>query len=265
MCSEVALKCIPSNNTPFYSSCIRHMRTVKMSEELKCSFKSAFGVVVSSSKKEQLSTDIASVVLGFKPALIVDCGLTTVTKFKYLLMDILKNLNMREDVRSCCIAGIFDDVLFINLTALNTSWKTTKGIPRYINIDKAQTSPSVFEVNSSRHALLENTFSDVYEKLRVELCCYHSDTRGEDLDGETGRFIPVVVLDSLLRDFNLCTLFGRLLWYPVVYWFNPSNGYTLGMVPLIRYLVKVKKNVVSTTTVAKLRPDLFLQVSKLLM
>lgn len=234
-------------------------RIIKMSEELviKSSFKSAFGVVVSNSKKEQLLADIAAVVLGFKPALLVDCGLTTVKKFKYLLMNILKNLNMRECVKSCCIAGIFDDVLFVNLTALNHLWKTTKGIPCYVNIDKTQASPSVFKVDSSQHALLESTFSAVYEKLRVDC---HSNANGEDLDGETG-IIPVVELDSLLGDFNLCTLFGRLLGYPVVYWFDPSNGYTLSVVPLIRYLVKARKNNLSTTTVDHLCADLFLQVS----
>ena len=40
-------------------------------------------------------------------------------------------------------------------------------------------------------------------------------------------------------ELNLCTLFGQLLGYPVVYWFDVERGYSLDMVELVCYSVTV--------------------------
>lgn len=39
---------------------------------------------------------------------------------------------------------------------------------------------------------------------------------------------------------NGCTLFGQLLHYPVVYWFDMERGYSLDAVELICYTVTVR-------------------------
>ncbi len=200
-------------------------------------YKLAFGVSIPSFKRTQLLTDISAVVLGLKPALLVDCGLTTVSKFRFLVIDILKRLNVRENVKYCCIAGVYDDVFFINLRAMDSLW-SAKCVPRYINVDKRLLSPCVLTVNTSQHDLIESMVSKVYDKLKTVVSEAHHTHKETCLDTE----IPVVELHSLLRDFNLCTLFGRLLGYPIVYWFDATNGYTLDMIPLIRYMVTVKSN-----------------------
>ncbi len=226
------------------------------------SFKLAFGVQISTSKRNQLLADISAVVLGLKPALLIDCGLITASEFRSLLVDILKSLglHLREVLKGFHIVKIYDDILLINLLAGDVLW-SVECIPHYINIDKGLLSPCMLTVDTSQHAFIERTISKVYDKLTSVVSELQYQQTENNLDS---KIISIVELDLLVRDFNLCTLFGRLLGYPLVYWFDINNGYTLDMIPLVRYSVKVKKNeesIATITEVAQQCTNLFLNVS----
>ena len=69
-----------------------------------------------------------------------------------------------------------------------------------------------------------------------------------DFTSQKADSVPVNVYDSRTHqvestrtaiDQNGCTLFGQLLGYPVVYWFNCKTGYTLDAVELVCYTVLI--------------------------
>ena len=49
---------------------------------------------------------------------------------------------------------------------------------------------------------------------------------------------------NIVIEENGCTLFGQLLGYPVVYWFDRERGYSLDAVELICYTVTVRNRIV---------------------
>ena len=209
------------------------------SPEWKSSCRSAFGVSLSITKREQLLCDIAAVLLGIKPALLLDCGHTTTTKLQVLVS---KTINEKHaaDVRNCCIVRVHDDVLLVNTVAMKILWNTTTRLGHvcqcYVNIGQELSTSCVVDTNTRLLELIEGVCSKVCDKLSQTVRNFSTSEEKSGID-----LLPVEDVESVTSNFNLCTLFGRLLGYPVVYWFDPNGGYTLDMVPLIRYTVRAVK------------------------
>ena len=80
--------------------------------------------------------------------------------------------------------------------------------------------------NSNCSAHLDQTLSSVQQQtVEGDNCTSNfNPTGGDDIE------------------LNVCTLFGQLLGYPVVYWFDTERGYSLDMVDLVCFTVYVCKS-----------------------
>ena len=213
------------------------------SPEWKSSCRSAFGVSLSISKREHLFCDIAAVLLGIKTALLLDCGHTTTTKFQVLVGKTIIEKHA-ADGRNCCIVRVHDDILLVNTVAMKVLWDTTTTThlghiyPCYVNVGEELGTSCIVDTNTNTGVLelIEGVCSKVWDKLSKTVHKFDTSEEKSSVD-----LLPVEDLGSVTSNFNLCTLFGRLLGYPVVYWFDPNGGYTLDMVPLVQYTVRAVK------------------------
>ena len=137
------------------------------------------------------------------------------------------------------------------------------GAPVYVDVTKGLQQPKLIE--DEKKAILNGIFiqwlgtvqSSFRQKTdsKIELCivpCHskvsHSSAHLDQTlrsvqqqtveEDNTSNFNPTCGDDIEL---NVCTLFGWLLGYPVVYWFDIQRGYSLDMVELVCFTVYVCK------------------------
>lgn len=258
--------------------------------------RAAFKVNLPGYKQQKVYADIISVVLGVKPALLIDCAQTTAEEFQVLLTDVCHHTSHESEIRStegtqpdlgshhctcifenCCIITLNDDVLLVNLTAQTSMGVShsdkTDGIgywPCYMNIERGQTCPHTIMQSDSKYSYIESVYTKLCDELESAIKGSNtrltSDSEGEryvlpsqweeaaDKENNCTYLIPCrcgskqgvttareIDLLNQSQNINLCTLFGRLLGYPLVYWFDPEIGYSLDMVDLVCYTVTVRK------------------------
>ena len=240
-------------------------------------------------KQQKVYADIISVVLGVKPAFLVDCAQTTGEKCQVLLTEICYQTSHEGEIstqgtqtdlgsyhcifQNCCIITLNDDVLLVNLAAqrsLSSSHidEANGDWPYYVNIGRGQTCPHTIRKSDSKHQYIEGMYAKLCDELESvikrtnsrdsprESCVLPSqqeETVGKEITSsyctyhipcKCGKAVTTARgIDSLnqRQSINLCTLFGRLLGYPLVYWFDPGTGYSLEMVDLVCYTVTVRK------------------------
>lgn len=245
---------------------------------LKLACKAAFGVNLSGNNQENVLADIMLVLSGVKPAFLVDCASTTGEKFQVLLSEVcyciqtIKTCDVQTSVekshcafKSCCIVTLNEDVLLVNLEAhINIDRGDGTGDwPCYVNIEQGQTCyHTVTKLDSTYHSI-EGIFVRLCDELKsinemsnsehkkVERHGKWNTWHSTETDKEYSYLTPCcncACVANVMRELhalqgqgvNLCTLFGRLLGYPVVYWFDPDIGHSLNMVDLVCFTVTVK-------------------------
>ena len=119
------------------------------------------------------------------------------------------------------ILKLGEDVLLMNLELL-LEWDSSH--PEFVNITKGiQLSRLASEEECSIvNRQLAVWYKDILQKLT-----------------EPSEVLAIVSSSDVSDNVNRCTLFGCLLNYPVVYWFDPEIGYSLNMVDLVCYTVTV--------------------------
>lgn len=137
-----------------------------------------------------------------------------------------------------CILVLEEDVLFINYTAFVWSLKTLPSPhPVFVDITHGLSKPQVMERENAQK--VENLLHNCLEELE------RSFSSSAENSESSIRTIPVVhhrchgdhVGGCGTAEVNLCSLFGQLLGYPVVYWFDTSKGYNLDMEKLVQHCV----------------------------
>lgn len=190
----------------------------------------------SSRKWYRLYADVVCVLLGLKPALLVDYIPTDGPKFGSFLQDVLGNESILTAAHSpkLCVFQLGDDTVLSNVEYLGLTPECSGGTSvQYVDIAKDMRQPCVLplEAAKAREEEYLKWCGTVKERLNKQ----------EAVDGSRDKlYIPMVRGES--SDFkcqNLCTLFGRLLGYPVVYWFEPEKSYSLDMVDLVCYSVAI--------------------------
>ena len=241
-------------------------------------------------KCHQLLTDIKSVLLGIKPAFLVDYIKPDAEKLQLFIQDAQSQNVLPQEMVShsnpLCILTINEDVLLVNMSMLKdhlqcksitTQTPSSCCLPEskglmvnhcvYVNVTKGLKQPELVSEsdNCDLFAKIETHFSDWFGKLQSDIVTSHTPHSEQQLVPSkndactttlyTSRVqkephfsfekVPVISCDSSETtnsdgsELNVCTLFGRLLGYPVVYWFDPAVGYSLDMVELICYCVSI--------------------------
>lgn len=200
--------------------------------------KKYFGAT-SCSKWHQLAADVQCVALGLKPAYLLDTLTPDPALFCALLTHVYSELHCDEMWSSGLVAKLWSelrvvsvgsDVLVVNWTAIQELFQNPLLHPCvYVNIGKTA-SPCQ---STSDQTISMECSPEVEEKCRQWyselMATEHPQTHVNSSIANSVKFLSV----ALPPDLNLCTLFGRLLGYPVVYWFPPTAGYNLDMGELL--------------------------------
>jgi hypothetical protein len=182
-------------------------------------------------------------------------------------------------MRDCCILVIGEDTLLVNMRRLTRDWgidhdhhdaSKSKGHslkpaqsmgshgPVYLDVTKDLQGPKILEDKTSPTLDLNRVFiqwlvtvktSFQQNTDKTELCivCCHTKIPNSSTqiltsvdDDDTSNFDPIGGGYDI--ELNVCTLFGQLLGYPVVYWFDTEKGYSLDMVELVCFTVCICKS-----------------------
>lgn len=222
----------------------------------KESLKKHFGPS-SCSKWRQLATDVQCVVLGLKPAYLLDCLEPHAPKLCSVVEDALhlqrrwtngEDEECEQTLRVFRIVSVGSDVLVVNWDCLREAFKL-QGQADCSFVDVSKPHPA--QPTRSRGLLRRE--SALVASIEEEMNSWYSYLLAEDdklhlspsKNGKLLKLLSTAVLPGL----NVCTLFGRLLGYPVVYWFDPAVGYSLDMTELKLYHIHLTgpENKVSQT------------------
>ena len=191
----------------------------------------------SSHKWHQIFADITSVLLGLKPSLLLDCLPTDALRFRLFVQEVLPlhwgSVDRHADlIPKLCILKVSEDVLLVNMDCLRCEYNSGNSdlpypSPEFVKITKGVHLPLL--ASEEEHSAVNKQLAVWYKALLQQI------TESPDVLDSAAQ-IPIVNNND---DINRCTLFGWLLNYPVVYWFDPEIGYNLSMVDLVCHTVTV--------------------------
>ncbi len=243
----------------------------KTEEQWNSIFCKYFTTSLSRSKYSQFYSDVTCTLVGVKPVLLIDHMIPHPTKLQNFLRDVLICTRTKwcgRDQRYC-ILSIEGDVLLINLTSLSRSWKDVTRV--YIDITKGLEGPEVlrdvalvssieesfigclkliFQHNSISELASSNTTTTTTTTAATPTTVTVASTTTAATpttvtttvasSSSTTTTFPIVEYTNVgPSSLNLCSLFGYLLCYPVVYWFDIDKGYCLEVEPLVHHVLKV--------------------------
>ena len=202
----------------------------------------------------QLAVDVECVALGLKPAYLLDTVRPDGTKLCSLLEEVLSSSERKLWLKELIVLLVDSDVLLVNWRSLqnvfnrasdtdskrlNSDHETMSRVYVDITRSRTHTDGTRSEHASERHISLESG-TTLASEIEGECQMWFSSVLAavQSLPNSEERQLPCLTtaLDPRL---NVCTLFGKALGYPVVYWFEPVEGYSLDMVELTNYRVTV--------------------------
>ena len=217
-----------------------------MEEQWKKTSQKYFGGFLGA-KRDRFHFDILCVLLGIKSAHLVDyfppAAAAQPHKLQLFLQEILhlsRSCDCTWTHQNLCILLLDEDILFVNFTSL-VAYRNALPSPVFVNVTCGKGTPVIIEKQEEQMNCIGRLISSAFDVMErhfsahsasddsipiIRHCC-HRD-RSADGSGE--------VAD------NLCSLFGQLLGYPVVYWFNTSKGYHLDMERLVRHSVMARRD-----------------------
>lgn len=213
-----------------------------MEARWKEALKKHFGAS-SCNRWSQLAADVQCVAVGLKPAYLLDSLQPDGPKLCSLLEDVLSSTHEGNQwLRELCILVVNSDVLLVNWSAVQNTFGGSGKSNTYIISTKPTLTPGSHsmaepdeyirvEYASALAAQIEKEASVWYTNMLAEVGRVYSSNSEEKLLQCVDTVVP--------PGMNVCTLFGRLLGYPVIYWFDPVQGYSLDMVELANYCVVV--------------------------
>lgn len=194
----------------------------------KKSLRKHFGAA-SCCKWQQLYNDVMCILLELKPALLLDYLRPDAKKLQLLLQEVQSGGALPQSP-NLIVVKIGEDVLLVNTQGNDcATWPPPTPLLKaccYVNITKDLESPTL--ISDKLAANLEQKLESWWNELGNG---FQHQCRAKD--GVT----PII--DSGDSFLNVCTLFGKLLGYPAVYWFDPDQGYSLEMVNLICHTLTV--------------------------
>lgn len=206
------------------------------------------------SKSSHFYSDITSTLLGIKPSHLVDYVPPDPDRLQKFLQEALLSCDKNWTNQDLCILKIEEDVLLVNYTSLVSLRKaSSKSVVIWVDVTRGLDRPAVISEADRCHTV-EKSLSACFEQLERHFLLKSSPK-------DNAIVVPLIhhclspgernlCLDSTSEE-NACSLFGWLLGYPVVYWFDTSKGYDLDMEKLVRYSVLVRRRGVNHSTPTK--------------
>lgn len=166
-------------------------------------------------KAQQLHDDVLCMSHDLKPALLLDYLKPEVKS----LHKLLNSVPIRAPLKSQWTILRYNEEVFLGNFPQITSQVLNDTIAM---VDVTTTVPTVMEDETT--AVMCREVSEWLEKTTFKL---------QGCNKESCAVIEAPISPTL----NPCTVYGWLLGYPVVYWFDEERGYQLGMVELVRNVV----------------------------
>ena len=219
------------------------MLQLEEESQWKLGLKKFYGVSACS-KWQQLAVDVECVATGLKPAYLLDSLPPNPRLFcsflDYVLSESQRSAVMRQWLHELRVVTIGDDVLVINKTAVGELFQNSCV---YVDISKSESRAKSEQPDA--HIRIRSS-SDVEEQCRhwysTMVATDELQQSKADDDGPSKAGSVMLLSVPLQPDLNVCSLFGRLLGYPVVYWFPPSTDYCLDTVDLMRHQVTLSSS-----------------------
>lgn len=190
--------------------------------------------------------DISCAVQGIKPVHLVDYLPPDPHRLQKFLQEVLHD----KTYQGLCVLSIEEDVLFVNYASLIASRRSLPGPtphPVFIDITRGLTRPRVMVETQVAEKLLSDCLKELEKNLprnkdvtTLPVICHCCQGNQVPVDG-----------CGMPSEGNVCSLFGQLLGYPVVYWFDTSKGYCLDMEKLVRHCVLARTEGVTTVSTAQ--------------
>ena len=172
-------------------------------------------------KTEKLHDDMICVSNDIKPALLLD----------YINLDIqaIEEFIISIDTKDLAVFSLNEDRFVFN----RTSAKIQTNIfpcPFFVDITKGLLDPLI--LNKETTNPLKKSIKDLINTHIKQY--YPKSTTLGTIDEDSTQIKPFTV-----TGINFCTVYGYLLGYPVVYWFDEEKGYDMGFKELVRCVVTV--------------------------
>ena len=199
---------------------------------------------------KQLSVDIECVAVGLKPAYLLDTlAPDPPHRFHSFLNYVLLEISKQGDPnRSAAIqrwlgelrvVALGSAVLVLNKTSVGEMFHSSSQTCVYVDISKAETGVTYEQndahINIHTSSAVEKQCKEWYGAMVA------SEQQQTESSGRENATDVKLLSVPPLPEMNVCTLFGRLLGYPAVYWFPPSADYTLDFVNLVRHKVTISQ------------------------
>ena len=183
-----------------------------------------------------------------------------------------------RSMSDCCILTIGEDMLLVNMTCLIQDWgidhdrdesklvghtlKPAQSMsspascgdgPVYIDVTKGLQEPKLVEDETKATltrlfvqwlGTVQSSFQQNVNKTEQCIIPCHTKVSRISTQQLTVDRNVIIGFGPACGDveLNVCTLFGQLLGYPVVYWFNIERGYSMDMVELVCFTICVCKS-----------------------
>ena len=186
------------------------------------------------SKRKQFCSDVKHTLLGFKPALLIDCLCPDAPRIQQFLQELIQ-LGLPCDTQNCSVISIVvigEDVLIVNHSAMS-GLVMSGSRPIFLDVTKGNTQPIIMDgskgqpIISFSHQLLPETLHNSQVEI-APIVAFPMPTSASLSAHTNPEPVP-----------NLCSVFGYLLHYPVVYWFDTEKGHALDMEELLLHRVTI--------------------------
>ena len=217
----------------------------------------------------QYITDLFSVTCGVKRAWLIDYFAPNAEKLQNCSSEVfqvfdLASTNVGDDtpVGDVCIVSLNEDLMFWNVKEVIIACQSllqldSKHQPSVQDVVETTVPKfTVLSQNGEFHLASHKEFEEIIQELLTvvnlvlrELLplaggdkCYSHYEKSGNKQFPSKVLIPLVKL-NIPAHINMCTVFGWLIGYPVVYWFSTSildtfdSSLGLSMVPLLCYKV----------------------------
>ena len=178
---------------------------------------------------KSIAFDVICVDRGIRPAFLFDYASIKAETLQQFTDCIFRNRLVQNQLT---VVGVADDIFIVNRKMLIDNLKRAR--PRLIDVSKQLTEPLL--VDEQRSIDLVQAMVDlVCNQLQIErpiasdLVCSQLQTLETPIEPATSRVVRLVTPSEI----NITTLFGLLLDYPVLYWYDAcSDDNCLDMMPL---------------------------------
>lgn len=174
-----------------------------------------------SHKVSNIALDILCVDIGLKPGFLFDYGTLTVEQMELLLHSLNKE-NLTSSKNLCAI-GVDTDVIVVNPVCLRQYLNFVKTCGSFIDVSVKNELPCLADESKGQIIPSLTTVDMIYRDLRSNVA--------------SGRPYMAHILSTA----NVSTIYGLLLGYPVIYWYehsaNEDIGQCLSMEPLRNFKV----------------------------